>query len=86
MKMTLDLPHSLMRELAARAALEGVTLDDYVANIVQSALLLQPAAGAASKQSPVPEFRRARTKPMPTLSNAELYAMLDAEDAAGIGR
>ena len=86
MKMTLDLPHVLMGEFAARAALENIKLDDYVAKIVQSTLLHPPAASAASKRSPVPEFRRAITKPMLTLNNAEPDVMLNAEDAAGIGR
>ena len=38
MRITLDLPDSLMRELKSRAALEGVKFKDYFANIVQVAL------------------------------------------------
>lgn len=86
MRITLDLPAPLMREVKARAALAGVKLDDYLANVLQSSLPLQPAAGAASKRSPVPAFRHAGAKPMPDLSNAELYAVLDVEDAAATGR
>ena len=73
-----------MRELKARAALEGVKRKDYLARIVQSALQrpLAAAAAAAPKRSPVPVFRRAKAKPMPAMSNAQLYAALDAQDAA----
>ena len=86
MRIILDLPAPLMRELKVRAALEGVKLDDYVAKVLQSALLPQIALGAASKRRPVPAFRRAGAKPMPDLRNAELYAALDGEDAAATGR
>ena len=82
MRTTLDLPDPLMRELKARAALEGVKLKDYFADIVQAALQRPVATGNARQRSPVPVFRRAKSKPMPAMSNAELYAALDAEDAA----
>lgn len=71
-----------MRELKARAALEGVKLKDYFANIAQAALKRPVATGSAPQRSPVPVFHRAKAKPMPVMSNAELYAVLDAEDAA----
>ena len=88
MRTTLDLPDPLMRELKARAALEGVKRKDYLARIVQSALQrpLAAAAGAAPKRSPVPVFRRAKAKPMPAMSNVQLYAALDAQDAARVKR
>ena len=82
MRTTLDLPDPLMRELKARAALEGVKLKDYFTNIVQAALQRPLATGAAPQRSPVPVFRRTKAKPMPAMSNADLYAALDATDAA----
>lgn len=82
MRTTLDLPDPLMRELKARAALEGVKLKDYFARIVQTALQRPLATAAAPKRSPVPVFRRAKAKPMPAMSNVQLYAALDAQDAA----
>ncbi len=81
MRTTLDLPDPLMRELKARAALEGVKLKDYFTNIVQEALERPLATGAAPQRSPVPVFRRTKAKPMPAMNNADLYAALDAEDA-----
>ncbi len=85
MRTTLDLPDPLMRELKARAALEGVKLKDYFARIAQAALQRPPAVQGAPKRSPVPVFQRKNAKPMPTLSNAQLYAELDAQDAAKHG-
>ena len=85
MRTTLDLPDPLMRELKARAALEGVKLKDYFAKIAQAALQRSVAVNAATQRSPAPVFRRARARPMPAMSNAQLYAALDAQDAAGHG-
>ena len=86
MRTTLDLPDALLRELKSRAALEGVKLKDYFAGIVQAALLRPSATGTAPKRSPAPVFRRAKARPMPNLSNARLYAALDAQDAADARR
>jgi hypothetical protein len=85
MRTTLDLPDPLMRELKARAALEGVKLKDYFARIAQAALQRPPATQVQPTRSPVPVFHRKNAKPMPAMSNAELYAALDAQDAAKHG-
>ena len=81
MRTTLDLPDPLMREIKARAALEGVKLKDYFANMARLALQRPPATGAAPKRSPAPVFHRANANPIPVMSNADLYALLDEEDA-----
>lgn len=80
MRTTLDLPDSLMRELKARAALEGVKLKDYFANIAQVALQRPVSGGIQPKRSPLPVFKRAGAKAMPAMSNSELYAILDNKD------
>lgn len=85
MRTTLDLPDPLMRELKARAALEGVKLKDYFANIARAALQRPVSTGNAQQRSPVPVFVRTSAKPMPAMSNAQLYAELDAQDAASGG-
>ncbi len=82
MRTTLDLPDNLMRELKARAALEGVKLKDYFAHIVQAALQRPASGGAQSARSPVPVFKRPGVKAMPAMSNAELYAILDSTDGS----
>lgn len=86
MRTTLDLPDPLMRELKARAALEGVKLKDYFAKIAQKALQHPVSLDAATKRSAAPVFHRAKAKPMPAMSNAQLYAALDAQDAKGHGK
>ena len=75
-----------MRELKARAALEGVKLKDYFAKIALNALLRPVALDAATERSAAPVFHRAKAKPMPAMSNAQLYAALDAQDAKGNGK
>lgn len=82
MKVTLNLPNRIVRELVARAALENVKLEVYVAKVVRSALLQQGVAAAVPKRTPVPVFHRTGAKPIPALSNAKLYAVLDKQDAA----
>lgn len=80
MRTTLDLPDPLMRELKARAALEGVKLKDFLARMVQSALQKPLQAQSLPGRSPAPVFARPSAKPMPLMSNAELNAILDDHD------
>lgn len=82
MRTTLDLPDPLMRELKARAAMEGVKLKDYFAKMVEAALQRSALGSAESQRSPVPIFKRKGAKPMPAMNNAELNTLLDAQDAA----
>ena len=80
MRTTLDLPDSLMRELKARAALEGVKLKDYFARIAQAALRQPVASSEPPARSPLPVFKRPTAKPMPAMGNADLYVILDGKD------
>ena len=82
MRTTIDLPDALMRELKARAALEGVKLKDYFANIAKAALQRPISGGVRLTRSPVPVFKRPGAKAMPALSNAELYTILDGKDGS----
>ena len=84
MRTTLDLPDPLMRELKARAAMEGVKLKDYFAKMVEAALQRSTLGSTEPRRSPVPVFRRKGAKPMPDMTNAELNTLLDAQDAANI--
>ncbi len=86
MRTTLDLPDPLMRELKARAALEGVKLKDYFAKIAQKALQGPVALDLTTGRSAAPVFHRVKAQPMPVMSNAQLYAALDAQDAKGHGK
>jgi hypothetical protein len=72
-----------MRELKARAALEGIKLKDYFAALVQAALQRPVGASAAPVRSPAPVFHRKSAQPlpaMPALTNAQLAALMDGED------
>ena len=82
MRITIDLPDSLLRELKARAALEGVKLKDYLAKIALAATRCPVVVGALPQRSPAPVFHRADAKPMTAMSNAQLWAILDAQSAA----
>ena len=82
MRTTLDLPDPLMREMKARAALEGVKLKEYFARLVQTALQRPAEAVRPPPRSPAPVFRRTSAKPMPVLTNAELHALMDAQELA----
>lgn len=82
MRTTLDIPDPLMREVKARAALEGLKLKEYFANVVQAALKSPVGVPGAVQRSPAPVFQRVRAKPMPAMGSAQLNAILDAEDVA----
>ena len=41
---------------------------------------LKHAMNTASERSPVPVFHRTTARPMPAMSNAQLYAAQDAQD------
>ena len=84
MRTTMDLPDPLMRELKARAALEGLKLKEYVARLVEAALQRPALAVAQPLRSQAPVFKREGARPMPAMSNARLNALLDAEDAAKV--
>jgi len=83
-RVTLDLPDPLMREAKARAAMEGVKLKDYFAAIVREALQRPTGTLTTPARSPVPVFERKNPEllsTLPVLSNAQLGALLDADDA-----
>ena len=86
MRTTLDLPDPLLREVKARAAMEGIKLKDYFARLVEAALQRPSLAAAQSKRSPAPVFKRKAARPMPALSNAQLNALMDEQDTAKITR
>ena len=74
-----------MREIKARAALEGVKLKDYFARLMQAALQRPAEFAGPPGRSPAPVFHRTSAKPMPDLTNAELHALMDAQDMAKVG-
>jgi len=88
MRTTLELPDPLFREVKTRAVQQGVTLKDLLAQYIQAGMNA-PASGllpemAAPQTHPIPiAIRRKAGAPLtPALTNAELNAILDAEDFA----
>jgi hypothetical protein len=87
MRTTLDLPDPLFRDLKAQSALRGVSLKDFVAELLATGLAQagSPTTAATRPRSPLPVIRRASGVRHPALSNREIDAVLVAEDAHGDG-
>jgi hypothetical protein len=79
MRTTLDLPDPLLRQLKARAALEGTTLKELMRTLVERGLRSPPeAAEAASPPSTeLPTIKLGRPLNLPRPSNAALFELLD---------
>jgi hypothetical protein len=92
MRTTLDLPDPLFRSLKTRAAMDGTTLKDLVVRFVQRGLTQPqadlPTAPIVRGKFPVILDTKARNlvQPFPAelLTNAGLYALMDAEDEAKV--
>ena len=88
MRTTLDLPDQLFREVKTRAVQQGVTLKDLLAQYIQAGMNAPASTTTPSmtapQVSPIPiAIRRKPGTPLaPALTNAELNAILDAEDLA----
>jgi hypothetical protein len=82
MRTTIDLPETILRELKARAALDGVPMKDLVRSYVEKGLAQGPLQRAAVGRSPLPTIVADKPLRLKRPSNAGLMALLDAEDAA----
>jgi hypothetical protein len=78
MRTTLDLPDPLLRQLKAKAALEGTTLKELMRRLVERGLQM-PTGPASSLPVPaeVPTIRLGRPLNLPRPSNAALFELLD---------
>lgn len=83
MRTTIDLPDPLFRRIKAKAALEGTSLKRLITRYVERGLEMRDTDTPASKpaRSPIPLIRPATGKPLPALSNADIHAILDQQDA-----
>jgi hypothetical protein len=77
MRTTLDLPDALLRQLKARAALQGTTLKDLMRTLVERGLRAEPAVAEAPAQAKLPTVRLGRPMNLPRPSNAALFELLD---------
>ncbi|NCC38651.1 MAG: hypothetical protein EOM21_04260 [Gammaproteobacteria bacterium] len=83
MRTTLDLPDETFRRLKAQAALRGMKLKELVAQFIERGLAAGTNAPASlSERPPLPvAIPRDPDAPLtPALTNAQLAAILDAED------
>lgn len=80
MRTTIDLPVATLRQLKARAALEGVPMKDLVLDYVQRGLARRPAPAQAAVRSPLPDLVPNKPLALRRPTNAALFAALgDAE-------
>ncbi|HEY8710605.1 MAG TPA: hypothetical protein VIM34_21715 [Burkholderiaceae bacterium] len=78
MRTTIDLPDTLLRELKAKAAIEGTTLKQLVLTLVERGLQgsVEPAS-ARSKKSALPALDLKHPLAIRSFSNARLFELLD---------
>ena len=80
MRTTLDLPDALLRQLKARAALEGTTLKSLMRSMVETGLNApsgEPRADAPAGKAGLPSIRLGKPLNLHKLSNAALFELLD---------
>lgn len=86
MRTTIDIPEELLRRVRATAAMRGVKLKDFVANILEQGLSEGPADGAAQGQRrPIPVAVGSANRTIPALTNAELEELFLRQDVEQIG-
>ena len=89
MRTTIDIPDPLFRRVKTKAAMEGTSLKNLIARFIEQGLAGhgQPPRSSRSVRSLPPLIRPATIKPsIPALSNADIEALLDQEEAERIGR
>ena len=79
MRTTLDLPDAMLRQLKARAALEGTTLKSLMLSVVERGLKepSQPAPEPSASLVGLPSIRLGRPLSLSRPSNAALFDLLD---------
>lgn len=79
MRTTIDLPDALLRQLKAKAALEGTTLKALLHNMIERSLRIRASGSPESSPSPaaLPSIRLGRPLNLPHPSNAALFDLLD---------
>ena len=79
MRTTLDLPDALLRQLKAKAAMEGTTLKALLRSVVERGLRTPEGEKGATTASaaPLPTIRLGRALTLAHPSNAALFDVLD---------
>jgi hypothetical protein len=79
MRTTLDLPDPLLRQLKAKAALEGMTLKELMRSLVERGLRepIEASPAPAVARTALPSIKLGRPLNLPRPSNAALFELLD---------
>ena len=84
MRTTIDLPDELLRQVKAKAALDGLKLKDLITHYVEQGLKgTPPTAPLRRQRSELPVARAATGRTLAALTNAQIQRILDEEEAAG---
>jgi hypothetical protein len=83
MRTTIDLPDELLRQVKARAALDGLKLKDLITRFVEQGLKQgAPAPAVRRRRSELPVIRKATGRTLPALSNADIDRLLADDEIA----
>lgn len=85
MQLTVDLPEPLLARLQDLAARRGIQLRDLMAQILEASLPGKQLPTEGRKRSPLPMPRDLNDVVIPALTNAEIQAIFDEEDALKVG-
>jgi hypothetical protein len=81
MRTTIDLPEDTLRQLKARAALDGLPMKELVRAYVDKGLAQGPLQRSAQVRSPLPTVVVGKPLTIKQPTNAKLMALLDKQDA-----
>jgi hypothetical protein len=88
MRTTIDLPEDLLRLAKATAALRGMKMKDLIAELVGSGLSRSTVRAPARTgiDRPIPVTIPADGRTIPSMTNAQIFEILDREDDQSHGR
>jgi len=90
MRTTLELPDPLFREVKARAAQSGLKLKELLTRYIEAGLKAPEVQSVTPrpKRAPLPVLfeKTPSASTTPSLTNAELYAILEKEDIEQLRR
>ena len=86
MRTTIDLPDELLRQVKAKAALDGLKLKDLITRYVEQGLKGSPHTVPSRRhRSELPVSRPKTGRSLPSLTNREIQRILDEEEST-VGR
>jgi hypothetical protein len=82
MRTTIDLPDDLLRRAKATAALRGIKMKDLIAELLQTGIgqFGDVRPRQAGIKRPIPVTIPADGRQIPSLTNAQIFELIDQED------